>query len=156
MINIFVCIGFLVYRFRLIKIEKKYKSLTRDIEGDSLENIMARYYDKIDDINTQMGKLDEKVEKSEEKLLQCIQKLGFIRYNAFNDIGGELSFSIALLDGENNGFILSSIHNRNSNSMVYSKPIKKGRSFYTLSAEELQALDRAKNNSLDEYMTMLS
>lgn len=76
------------------------------------------------------------------KLTFAIQKVGFVRYNAFGDMGSELSFSIAFLDNFLNGFILTSIYGR-EHSTCYAKPIKDGKSIYPLSAEEIQAIDRA-------------
>jgi hypothetical protein len=70
------------------------------------------------------------------------QRTGFIRYNPFKDTGGDQSFSLALLDLDNNGYILTSIHGREVNR-VYAKQVVKGVSKHNLSAEETEALGRA-------------
>lgn len=140
---------------KLSKLDKKYKSLARNMEGKNIEEIIHRYYEKIEQLDIRMNNMDIHTEKIEQKLLKAVQKVGVIRFNAFDDMGGELSFALALLDGEQNGVILTSIYNRTSN-VVYGKPVKKGKATVTLSVEELQALDRAKNNSLDEYVKMIS
>jgi hypothetical protein len=154
-LNILAFIIIIIQGIRIKKLNKKLKNLTRGIEGKNLEEIVRQYFDKIDSIDIRMNKLDIQTTKIEEKLLNCIQKIGIVRYNAYDNVGGELSFSMTILDEENNGVILTSIFGRN-NSCIYGKPIKKGRSNFTLSAEELQSLDRAKNNSLDEYSKMIS
>ncbi|QEK13520.1 DUF4446 family protein [Crassaminicella thermophila] len=138
---------------RLSRLRKKYEILSNNVEGKNIEEIIHGYYDKINNLNERMHEIDILVEKIQEKLLYSIQKVGMVQYNAFDDVGGSLSFSIAMLDEQNNGFILTSIYGR-SNHAVYGKPIKNGKASQTLSVEELQALDRAKNKSLDVYVKM--
>jgi hypothetical protein len=135
---------------KLSKLKKKYEILSSNREGKNIEEVIHEYYQKIDHLDIRMNQMDALVETIQQKLLYSIQKVGLVQYNAFDDVGGSLSFSIALLDEQNNGFIITSIYSRNS-SALYGKPIKKGKSAHTLSAEEMQALDRAKNRSLDEY-----
>lgn len=89
-----------------------------------------------------MNTIDQKIESIETKLAFAIQKVGFVRYNAFGDMGSDLSFSIALLDKFQNGFVLTSIYGR-EHTTSYAKPIKFGKSIYPLSVEEIQAIDRA-------------
>ena len=71
-----------------------------------------------------------------------MQKTSMVRYKAFADVGSDLSFSIALLDGNDNGAILTSIYGRNE-STTYAKPIDKGMSRYDLSEEEKKVLEQA-------------
>lgn len=149
-ISIFSLMILCIQGAKLSKLKKKYERLSNNIEGENIEEIIHEYYQKIDHLDIRMNKMDVLVETIERKLLYSIQKIGFVQYNAFDDIGGSLSFSIALLDEKNTGFILTNIYSR-SNSIIYGKPIKDGKSAHTLSGEELQALDRAKNKSLDEY-----
>ena len=78
----------------------------------------------------------------EKRIDNCIQKMGIVRYNAFDDVGSDLSFAIALLDKNNNGIILNGIYSRNS-SNIYAKPINNGKSEYILSEEEKKALEKA-------------
>lgn len=72
-----------------------------------------------------------------------VQKVGIVRFNPFEEIGGDQSFSIALLDAQDNGVVLTSLYNREG-SKVYAKPIIQGVSKYQLSKEEKEAIDRAK------------
>ena len=71
-----------------------------------------------------------------------LQKVGVVRFNPFKDMGGDQSFSIALLDSGNNGLVVSSIYSRDGNR-VYTKPIKNGDSEYQLSDEEKEAIKKA-------------
>lgn len=71
-------------------------------------------------------------------------KIGIVRYNAFKDVGSNLSFTLALLDNNNNGVVLNGIYSRD-NSNIYAKPIKDGKSEYILSDEEKEAIEKAIN-----------
>ena len=74
-----------------------------------------------------------------------IQKVGIVRFNPFSEIGGNQSFSLALLDGNNDGVVITSLYTREGNR-VYSKPIKQGKSKYLLSTEEKEAIEKAKTS----------
>ncbi len=88
-------------------------------------------------------KLSQELEnlKKEEKF--SIQKVGIIRYNPFKEVGGDQSFSVALLDGNDSGIVITSLFSREGNR-VYGKSIKNGQSEYSLSEEERQAIEKAK------------
>jgi len=71
--------------------------------------------------------------------------VGIIRFNPFSEVGGDQSFSLALLNESNDGVVITSLYTRQENR-VYGKPIKNGQSEYTLSEEEKQAIEKAKNS----------
>jgi len=81
--------------------------------------------------------------KKESKF--SIQKIGMIRFNPFSGVGGDQSFSVALLDANNNGVVITSLYVREGNR-VYAKPVKKGESKYELSTEEKKVIARAINS----------
>ena len=96
--------------------------------------------------------LEEKIEEAFLKIKNLeniceitIQKTGVVRFNPFNDIGGNQSFAIALLDAKNNGFVISSLFVKEGNR-VYAKSVKEGKSDYLLSKEEVEAINRAKGS----------
>ena len=72
-----------------------------------------------------------------------VQKIGLIRFNPFKEVGSNQSFSVALLNGEDNGIVITSLYSREENR-VYGKPIKNGKSPYPLSKEEETAIEKAK------------
>lgn len=74
-----------------------------------------------------------------------IQKAGIVRFNPFSEVGGDQSFSVAILDATDSGIVITSLYTRDGNR-VYGKPIKNGDSEYTLSAEEKQAIAKAKGS----------
>ena len=78
-----------------------------------------------------------------EKSVYPLQKVGLVRFNPFNENGGDQSFSLCLLDGNKDGFVLTTLHTRDR-TRLYTKPIIKGESKYDLSAEEAKALKEAE------------
>ena len=72
-----------------------------------------------------------------------VQKIGIVRFNPFKEVGSNQSFSIALLNGKDDGMVITSLYNREGNR-VYGKPVKNGESSYSLSKEEQAAIDKAK------------
>lgn len=97
----------------------------------------------------ELGKEVEKISQSLEDLKKqgnfSIQKVGIVRYNPFSNVGGDQSFSVALLDGDNNGVVITSLFSRDGNR-VYGKALKSGASEYSLSKEEKQAIEKAKHD----------
>lgn len=73
---------------------------------------------------------------------KSLQKIGLVRFNPLKNVGGDQSFSIALLDLDNNGFVITSIYSREGNR-IYAKPINNGKSEYSLSDEEGEAIQKA-------------
>ena len=78
----------------------------------------------------------------DENLSKCIQKVGIVRYSAFKDTGSDLSFAAALLDEDNNGIVFNGIYSREM-SNIYAKPVENGKSKYTISEEEMEAIEKA-------------
>ena len=83
--------------------------------------------------------------KLDSNLASCIQKIGLVRYNAFSNVGSDLSFAIALLDQNDNGVVFNGLYGSDS-SNIYAKPIKNGESQYQLSSEEKYAIEIAEQN----------
>jgi len=122
--------------------KKRYNLLMKDADKNSLEDMIRSYQRKID-----TSYVDTKLAIEELKLLSnqinhCIQKVGVVRYKAFEDIGSDLSYSVAMLDNKNDGVVITSIFGRNM-STSYAKPISKGTSKYALSDEETFAMNKA-------------
>ena len=83
-----------------------------------------------------------KLRKLNKELSKTIRKVGIVRYNAFKDTGSDLSFALALLNDNNDGVVLNGIYSREM-SNIYAKPIKAGKSKYTISEQEQEAIDKA-------------
>jgi len=129
-------------------LKEKYRKLVRGADGKQIESILFEHMDKIEEVHQRLNQVESQVDVFNNRLSFCIQRMGIIRYNAFDNTGSDLSYSIALLDENNDGIILTGIYGR-VETVSYAKPIKNGVSNYSLSVEELQALERAKANALD-------
>jgi hypothetical protein len=128
--------------FNLRKQKQRYYELTRDLEGVSFEDLIIQLNRDISSLNRDVNLIESNILSVETKLTFTLQKIGFVRYNAFNDIGSDLSFSIALLDAYNNGFVLTSIYGR-ERSTSFAKQVKNGKSSIPISPEEEKAIERA-------------
>ena len=140
---VFILIIIVIITYKsLNKVERRYRKLMRGASTKNLEDIVISYLDKIDEVKKQNEIMKRMYEQINGKLMTCVQKTSMIRYKAFDDMGSDLSFSIALLDANSNGVILTSIYGRNE-STTYAKPIDKGISRYELSNEENKVLEQA-------------
>lgn len=133
---------YIIAEIRITSVKKRYNELVRGVKGLNVEELLIKTGEELYDIRIDMNIIEQSIENLETKLSFAIQKVGFVRYNAFGELGSDLSFSVALLDKFNNGFVLTSIFGRESTTS-YAKPIKFGKSVYPLSVEEIQAIDRA-------------
>ena len=91
--------------------------------------------------------IDEQLEYIDSRLIKAYQKVGLVKYDAFKEIGGKLSFVLVLLTADNDGFLINSMHSTNEGCYTYTKEIVNGEAFVILSEEEQQALEEAKTNS---------
>ena len=112
-------------------------------DGENLETAILQRFREIDQLNESMGCTSEKIRTINNILKNTYQKIGIVKYDAFQEMGGKLSFSLALLDDEENGFILTAMHTREG-CYTYIKEIIKGESYVILAEEEKNALEEAK------------
>lgn len=128
--------------FLLIKLNKRLKAATHNQDGMNIETIINQYYVDIDETRETQKNILTKQQEIRAFLEQCLSKVGVVRFNPFADMGGDQSFVIALLDQKNNGIVISSLYNR-TNCRFYGKPVIAGRSEYSLSDEEKEAISQA-------------
>lgn len=95
-------------------------------------------------LEARIGELSGRIEKLEKAEPAFFRKIGLVRFNPFKEMGGDQSFALAMLDKDNNGFIITSLSSRQGNR-VFAKPLAKGVSTYQLSDEEKEAVEKAKN-----------
>ena len=114
----------------------------------NLEMKIEEYFETSKRIEEKYSKLLDMVTDMDKTDKTKIQKVGLIRYNPFDEMGGNLCFALALLDGYDNGVVLNGIHSR-TGSFTYAKPIEMGVSTYMLSEEEIKAVEMAKNQAYE-------
>lgn len=128
---------------RLKKIQAKYEKFMSKEDID-LEELLVQYTKKLNTLIQGEEEIKNNLKKIEDTLGYCVQKVGIIRYQAIQNMGGDLSFAIALLDQSNSGVVLNGIYSRDG-SYTYAKPIEQGKSKYNLSEEEEEAIAKAIN-----------
>ena len=134
----------IVNNIKLSKLNKKYKEfMVRLGNGTNIEEILRKYISKVDEVDNDNKEIMEFCNNINNNMQKCVQKIGIVRYNAYQDVGSDLSFTLAMLDNKNNGVVLNGIYSRDK-SNIYAKPIINGESKYTLSDEEKEALNIAK------------
>ena len=124
------------------KLKKRYEKFMRGKNAASLENDIADIFQDMKFLKTSVEKNKKDIRVLYKNMESTFQKVGIIKYDAFNQMGGKLSFSLALLDENDNGFIPNSVHSSDG-CYSYTKIIKNGKCEINLGEEEKQALDMA-------------
>ena len=112
----------------------------------NLEMKLEEFYRSSQEIEKKYDSLLNMVTDLDKIMENNVQKIGLIRYNPFDEMGGNLCFALAMLDGKDNGVVINGIHSR-TGSFTYAKPIELGVSIYMLSEEEIRAVEMAKENT---------
>ena len=136
-IVLLAAVAYLVTRLR--RLERSLEALTRGDDGTSLSAIVETHLDKVYAMGRQVDLLDVRATTLEREGRKALQRVGIVRYNPFEDTGGNQSFVLALLDADGDGVVLTSLHTRQA-TRLYAKPVRAGKSDASLSAEEVEAL----------------
>lgn len=127
---------------KLNKLQKKYAKFMKGKDAKSLEQKIEGLYDDNDYIKKEAEKNRKDIKDIQKRMEYCYQKLGIVKYDAFSQMGGQLSFCLALLNEKDDGFILNSVQS-SEGCYTYTKEVKKGECAITLGEEEKKALDQA-------------
>ena len=130
-------------------LDRRLSGLTRGSDGRSLEGVLEAHLERIYNVVRDVETVQARTNALDARTRHAVQRVGFVRFNPFPDTGSDQSFALALLDGEEDGLVLSSLHSRQA-TRVYAKPINGGRSDAPLSAEEAEALRIARSNASDK------
>ncbi len=124
------------------KLKKSYKVFMTGKNGKNLEETLIKRLNQVDSLIESNDENEKNIETICKNMKFTYQKMGLIKYDAFHEMGGKLSFSLAMLDVRNNGFIINAMHTREG-CYTYIKEIVDGNSIIVLSEEEKEALNRA-------------
>ena len=139
---ILLLVAVFVLARRTRKTDARLKALTRGEDGKSLEAVLDAHLDKVYAVARELDELAARAAVLEGTQRRAFQRVGLVRYNPFEETGGNQSFALALLDGAGDGWVLSSLHAR-TGTRVYAKGIKSGRADAALSEEETAAIQQA-------------
>ncbi len=127
--------GFYIFKF--------FKNLSGGVEAGNLIKILEKLLEEKKLTVTQIESIKKEIAQIEERSQVYLQKIGIIRFNPFEELGGDHSFSVALLDAKDSGFIITGLHTR-ERTRVYVKNVKRGKPEVELSIEEKKAMRTAQ------------
>ncbi len=150
-ISIILLVLIIVSFVQIGKFKKKYMKFMLGKDGANLEKDIMTLYEDNKYMKLSIDKNREDIKELFKKHETTFQKVGLVKYDAFTEMGGKLSFALALLDEKNNGFIINSVHSSDG-CYSYTKRVKDGDSQIALSNEEKVAVERAVNGNLSDNM----
>lgn len=136
------CIMIILLFRRMKRFEAAYLTLKTYMSGNDLEKMLQDYSHRVTDQENRLEQCSARLDPIELKLKASVDRVEMIRYKAFDNVGSDLSFALALLNQDGDGIVLNSIHNREE-SRVYAKPLNSGQSTYLLTDEEKEVIKKA-------------
>ena len=124
------------------RLKSSYQTFMKGKDGKTLEESMKERFADAEAILKFTKQNRQDIRDINRKMENCYHKMGIVKYDAFNEMGGKLSFALAMLDGNDSGWIINAMHSREG-CYTYVKEILKGESFVELSEEEAEARDKA-------------
>ena len=142
-LTVILLIAFIIVMIKMVGLNKRYKEFMKKLgNGKNLEEDLENYMYRVDRVEKQNAEITSFIKGLDNDFKKCIHKVGIVRYSAFKDTGSDLSFTLALLNDKNDGVVLNGIYSREM-SNIYAKPVENGKSSYTLSQEEEEAIRKA-------------
>lgn len=143
-IMIFVLLYMVRVSMKMTRFMKRYRIFMKGKDAVSLEKAFAQKFLEVDRIDELTKVHSDEIRRMKEIQGRTANKIGIVKYDAFPDVGGRLSFALAMLDESDSGFVLNAIHGRDG-CYTYVKEIVKGESYIVLGQEEKEALRQAVN-----------
>lgn len=132
----------IICMFRIKRLYRKYDIFMRGKDAESLEDIIFAMIDDMKKLKSEDRANKDDIRTLSRNVKGSYQKFGMVKYNAFKGMGGNLSFAYAMLDSNNTGFVLNSVHSREG-CYLYIKMVEKGETDVLLGSEEKEALEQA-------------
>ncbi len=143
-IIVFVAVTFL-QNLKIKRLMNRYESFMNGKDAENLADAIEENFKQMNEIQKDYEETKVDIEETLQGMKSTFHKMGIVKYDAFKEMGGNLSFTLCLLDDVNTGFILNTMHGRDS-SYTYIKEIIKGEAYATLGEEEKEALEKAINS----------
>jgi len=129
---------------RIRSLEERLARLTRGNDGGTLQDVLENHLDTVARVSGDVEELGDRTRRLESQSRRAFQRIGLVRFNPFEDTGSNQSFALALLDGRDDGIVISSLHSRSA-TRIYAKSLSAGRADAALSEEESQAVEIARS-----------
>ena len=152
-LSLVLLIAVIICILKINKLYRKYDMFMRGRDAETLEDIIADILDEMDELHEKDETSKNMMKVLSKQVKTSFQKYGYVKYNAFKGMGGNLSFALAMLDDNNSGFVLDAVHSREG-CYLYLKEVEEGATEVLLGSEEQEALEQAlgyvKRPTLDE------
>lgn len=145
-VTLILLILYIVNIVQMSQLKKRYKIFMSGKNAKSLEKTLIERLDQVDELLEANNANEKKIKILFDNMKFTFQKVGLVKYDAFNEMGGKLSFSLALLNETDDGFVMNAVHSREG-CYTYVKDIIAGNSVIILSEEEKEALEIAKKSN---------
>ncbi|MBQ6844050.1 MAG: DUF4446 family protein [Agathobacter sp.] len=145
-ITLILLILYIVNIVQMANLKKRYRIFMSGKNARNLEKTLIERLDEVDGLLAANAENEKNIKQLFANMKFTFQKVGLVKYDAFNEMGGKLSFSLALLNETNNGFVMNAVHSREG-CYTYVKEIIDGNAVIVLSEEEKEALEIAKNSN---------
>ena len=145
-ITVILLVLYIINVVQMSELKKRYKIFMSGKNARNLEKTLIERLDQIDTLLEANAANENNIQKLFANMKFTFQKVGLVKYDAFNEMGGKLSFSLALLNEKEDGFVMNAVHSREG-CYTYIKEIIAGNSIIVLSPEEKEALDIAKQSN---------
>lgn len=141
-LSLILLVAFIICIIKMNKLYRRYDRFMRGKDAETLEDIMVSILEQLKDLNTKDRATKDMMKNLSKQVKDSFQKFGFVKYNAFKGMGGNLSFVLAMLDDHNTGFVLDVVHSREG-CYLYLKEVEEGATEVLLGSEEQEALEQA-------------
>ena len=138
----------IIYIIKVTRMKKRYNILMSGKDGKSLEDIIMNKIKLVNLLDESVKDIYAQIKQIDNNLLITYQKMGFVKYDAFKESGGRMSYVLVLLTKENNGILMNCMHSNTDGCYTYTKRIERGSCKLTLSKEEETALEQAIKNEI--------
>ena len=145
-VTVILFILYIVNVVQMAQLKKRYKIFMSGKNARNLEKTLIDRLDQVDSLIEANAANERNIQKLYANMKFTFQKVGLVKYDAFHEMGGKLSFSLALLNETDDGFVMNAVHSREG-CYTYVKDIIAGYSVIVLSPEEKEALEMAKNSN---------
>lgn len=141
-LSLVLFVAVIVCIIKMNKLYRRYDMFMRGKDAESLEETMAEIMEELREFQVRDRAGKEAMKQLSKKVKSSFQKFGYVKYNAFKGMGGNLSFVVAMLDDNNSGFVLDVVHSREG-CYLYLKEVEEGATEVLLGSEEQEALEQA-------------
>lgn len=136
-----------------VRTSGKLKRVLKDKAGKDITESIVNYYKKCNEIATYFKNYEEVIQNLKQQDAACVKKIGIVKYDAFQENKSKLSYAVAVLDGQDTGFVLNGMY-VHGQTIQYLKPVTEGVSDFELTEEETEAIRRAKQHYNEKMKSM--